>query len=150
MPIASRFRVTSDFGYVALDIKHVIPEDNGQYSVQVTNALGQCESSIECNIIPKESIILESKRPKGLEKICELESQPSVNRIEISEPPTKQRPVFTQSLQNIDGLAEGQIAHFECKLIPVGDTSMKVEWFKDEKPLELSMSMKIKQYFVQS
>lgn len=30
---------------------------------------------------------------------------------------------------------EGDSAHFECKLIPVGDPNMKVEWFLNGRPL---------------
>lgn len=43
---ASRFHTTSDFGYVSLDIGHVVPEDAGKYTVKATNELGQATSSI--------------------------------------------------------------------------------------------------------
>lgn len=81
------------------------------------------------------SIILDSQRPEGLEKIRELERE-APKRPEAVEPVTRQRPVFTQPLQNIDSIAEGQTAHFECRLIPVGDPTLKVEWFRNEKILE--------------
>ncbi|OXU24124.1 hypothetical protein TSAR_014966 [Trichomalopsis sarcophagae] len=138
LPSASRFHVTFDFGYVALDISHAVPEDAGQYSVRAVNALGQCVSSIELKVIPKDNIILESQRPEGLDKIRELESQQPWKRPDVPESQTRQRPVFTQPLQNIDAIAEGQTAHFECRLIPVGDPTLKVEWFRNEKPLETS------------
>lgn len=32
-----RFKLTSDFGYVALDIAHTVPEDSGTYSVKAIN-----------------------------------------------------------------------------------------------------------------
>lgn len=51
---------------------------------------------------------------------------------------TFQRPVFTQPLQNLDKLTEGELAHFECRLIPVGDPRLRVEWFRNEKPIETS------------
>lgn len=51
---------------------------------------------------------------------------------------TFQRPVFTQPLQNLDNLTENETAHFECRLIPVGDPNLKVEWFRNEKPIETS------------
>ncbi|XP_014204704.1 titin [Copidosoma floridanum] len=138
LPSASRFHVTFDFGYVALVISHAVPEDAGQYSVRAINALGQCVSSTELKVIQKDNIILDSQRPEGLDKIRELESQQPWKRPEIPEPQTKQRPVFTQPLQNIDNIPEGQIAHFECRLIPVGDASLKIEWFRNEKPIETS------------
>lgn len=81
---------------------------------------------------------MESQRPEGLDKIRELESQQPWKRPEVAEPQTRQRPVFTQPLQNIDAIAEGQTAHFECRLIPVGDPTLKIEWFRNEKLVETS------------
>jgi hypothetical protein len=93
------------------------------------------------HVIAKGNIILESQRPEGLEKIRQLEGAAPFQRPEVPEPQTRQRPVFTQPLQNIDAIAEGQTAHFECRLIPVGDPTLKVEWFRNEKPLETSKAM---------
>lgn len=136
LPSAARFHITFDFGYLALDISHCVPEDAGEYSVKAVNNLGQCTSSINLRVIAKDSIILESQRPEGLEKIRKLEEQQPYKRPEFQEPFTRQRPVFTQPLQNIDSIPEGHTAHFECRLIPVGDPMLKVEWFRNEKPLE--------------
>lgn len=123
---------------MALDIGHAVPEDAGQYSVRAINTLGQCVSSIELKVIPRDNIILDSQRPEGMDKIRELEAQQPWKRPDIPEPQTRQRPVFTQPLQNIDNIAEGHTAHFECRLIPVGDPMLKVEWFRNEVPLETS------------
>lgn len=87
---------------------------------------------------------MDSQRPEGLEKIRQLEEQTPFQRPEIPDVVTRQRPVFTQPLQNIDSIAEGQTAHFECRLIPVGDATLKVEWFRNEKPLETSKLIKKK------
>lgn len=136
LPSASRFHITFDFGYLALDISHCVPEDAGEYTVKAINKLGQCQSSTSLRVIAKDSIISESQRPEGLEKIRQLEEHQPYKRPEFQEPSTRQRPVFTQPLQNIDSIPEGQTAHFECRLIPVGDPLLKVEWFRNEKPLE--------------
>ena len=133
---ASRFHITFDFGYVALDVGHVVPEDAGEYSVKAINNLGQCVSSVSLKVIPKGSIIYDTQRPEGLEKIRKLEEHQAYKRPDVEEPVTRQRPVFTQPLQNIDNITEGQTAHFECRLIPVGDPTLKVEWFRNEIPLE--------------
>jgi hypothetical protein len=53
---------------------------------------------------------------------------------------TFQRPVFTSPLQNLEGLNEGQTTRLECRLIPVGDPTLKVEWFRNEQPIETSKS----------
>lgn len=42
------------------------------------------------------------------------------------------------SLQNLSNIEEGEIAHFEGMLTPVGDQSMRVEWFFNGEPLKAS------------
>ncbi len=37
----SRYRPLHDFGYVALDITHTIPEDSGVYACRAYNPLGE-------------------------------------------------------------------------------------------------------------
>jgi hypothetical protein len=37
----SRYRPLHDFGYVALDITHTIPEDSGVYTCRASNPLGE-------------------------------------------------------------------------------------------------------------
>lgn len=136
LPSASRFHTTFDFGYVSLDIQKAVPEDAGNYTVRAVNALGESKSSTNLRVVARGSIITESQRPEGLEKIRQLESAQPYQRPEVPEPVTRQRPVFTQPLQNIDFIAETQTAHFECRLIPVGDPTIKVEWYRNEKLIE--------------
>lgn len=133
---ASRFHTTFDFGYISLDIQKGVAEDAGEYMVRAFNELGESRSSIRLNVIAKGGIITESQRPEGLEKIRQLELGTPHIRPEVPEPVTRQRPVFTQPLQNIDSITEGQTAHFECRLIPVGDPTLKVEWYRNEKVIE--------------
>ena len=40
-------------------------------------------------------------------------------------------------------MKEGGFAHFEARLEPMGDHTMKVEWFKDGKPVEASSRYEI-------
>ena len=54
-----------------------------------------------------------------------------------------QKPRFTTQIQSLQGLKDGQSAHFECTLIPVGDPNMKVEWFHNGKPLRHSSRFKM-------
>lgn len=136
LPSASRFHITFDFGYVALDIQKLVAEDAGEYTVRAVNALGQCKSSINLKVIVGDSIIREPQHPEGLDKIRQLELNTPFRRPDGPEPLTLQRPVFTQPLQNIDVISEGQTAHFEARLIPVGDPTLRVEWYRNEKPIE--------------
>lgn len=45
-------------------------------------------------------------------------------------------------LQSLEGLKDGDSAHFECTLIPVGDPNLKVEWFHNGQPIRHSSRMK--------
>lgn len=44
-------------------------------------------------------------------------------------------PFIQQDLSNIE---EGEVAHFEGMLIPLGDQTMRVEWFFNGEPLKAS------------
>lgn len=37
--------------------------------------------------------------------------------------------------QSLEGLKDGDSAHFECTLTPVNDPELKVEWFHNGKPI---------------
>jgi titin len=51
---------------------------------------------------------------------------------------TTQAPVFTCSMRDVQ-LVEGMPAHFEAKLVPVGDPRLRVEWYKDGRPIQVSI-----------
>lgn len=40
-------------------------------------------------------------------------------------------PKFKSQMKPLMNLSENQPAHFECRLVPVGDPDMQVEWYKD-------------------
>ena len=43
-------------------------------------------------------------------------------------------PRFVSDIKDVD-LIEGQAAHFDCRVEPVGDASMRIEWFHNGRPL---------------
>ncbi|CAL4067925.1 unnamed protein product, partial [Meganyctiphanes norvegica] len=135
---AARFHTTFDFGYVALDITTVYESDSGEYTCKAFNHKGEAVSSISITVEGKEGIIYQSARPEGLDKIRELEDRSKYARTFSDDNRTFQRPVFTQPLQNLDRLQESETAHFECRLIPVGDPNLKVEWYRNETLIETS------------
>ncbi len=53
-----------------------------------------------------------------------------------------QKPQFTSQISALDGLKDGDSAHFECTLVPVGDPNLKVEWFHNGQPLRHSSRIK--------
>ena len=56
-------------------------------------------------------------------------------REEIVEDQTTQAPVFTSSMKSVE-IKEGQRAHFECRIIPVSDSTLKVEWLQNGAPIK--------------
>ena len=65
----------------------------------------------------------------------QLEARSQTTRTEIVEEQTTQAPVFTSSMKSIE-VKEGQRAHFECRIIPVSDPTLKVEWMHNGNPLK--------------
>lgn len=45
-------------------------------------------------------------------------------------------PRFKTEIKSLIHLKENEPIHFECKLVPIGDPHMNVEWFKDGQPLQ--------------
>lgn len=75
-----------------------------------------------------------------------LEQKHTVARTEISDEQTSQAPVFTSSMKSIE-VKEGQRAHFECRIIPVSDPTLKVEWLHNGKPLKQGNDVILTTYF---
>lgn len=134
----SRFRTFCDFGFVILEISPVYPEDSGEYSCRAFNDYGEAVTTASMKVQGKRSIILESQLPKGMEgtidKIAELEGLGVVGSQASVEDDTGRPPEFITTPTDLT-LGENGLAHFECKLIPVNDQSMRVEWFHNGKAL---------------
>lgn len=89
-------------------------------------------------IVAKASIQLETQHPEGMRKIQQLEEGRAPVRAD--EPDRVfEKPIFTQLLTGPSELWEGQHAHFECRVVPVGDPTLRFEWFVNG--IELKMGM---------
>ncbi|KAG8239895.1 hypothetical protein J437_LFUL019488 [Ladona fulva] len=141
----SRFRTFHDFGFVILEISPVYPEDSGEYSCRATNEYGEAVTTATMKVQGKRSIILESQLPKGMEstieKIAELEGLGHITGIPMEEEDTGKPPEFITTPADLT-LQENSLAHFECRLTPVNDSSMRVEWFHNGKPLSAGSRIK--------
>jgi titin len=69
-------------------------------------------------------------------KIQYLE-QPRVTQTQ-EEGFTTQAPAFTCSMRDVQ-IVEGMPAHFEAKLVPVGDPRLRVDWYKDGRPIQVKI-----------
>lgn len=79
-----------------------------------------------------------SQHPDSLQYIQQLEDYSKYQRQESVEEISPQRPAFIRPLQDLGELQEGRNAHFEAQLTPVSDPTMKVEWYKDGRPITAS------------
>lgn len=61
-----------------------------------------------------------------LEKIRELETVEVKEKVEPEV--VHQKPVFLTPLNNLD-LKEAEHAHLECRVEPINDANLKIEWY---------------------
>lgn len=134
----SRFRTFCDFGFVILEISPVYPEDSGEYSCRATNEYGEAVTTCTMKVQGKRSIILDSQLPKGMEgtidKIAELEGLGTGKGLFSPEDDSGKPPEFVTTPADLT-LGENSLAHFECRLTPINDSSMRVEWYHNGKAL---------------
>lgn len=62
-----------------------------------------------------------------LEKIRKLENYEKPVRSEEEKP--GQRPVFLTALTSLENLKESDRAHFECRVEPINDPDLRIEWY---------------------
>merc|ERR1719220_3450147 len=88
---------------------------------------------------------MDSQLPRGMEgamdKIADLEG---LGRRRVHEQPQEDAdapPEFLSPLEDLV-LAENSLAHFETRLTPINDPSMKVEWFHNGKNISAGSRIK--------
>lgn len=131
----SRFVETNSFGFVALDIMYAYPEDAGTYTCRAKNAIGEAITSATAVVHSKKSIYMESQREEVLQRLHQLEDHSRYQRKQTQEETVSQAPVFTMPIKDLR-VAENQAAHFEARVIPVGDARLKIEWLRNGVPIE--------------
>lgn len=137
-PVEASSRITSffNFGYVALTIKDVTIHDVGHYTCRAYNAIGQATTTAQLSVVSKKDIVFDSQHPGGLEKIQHLEDSSRYNRTSKEEVQTTQKPRFLGPLKGTNKIVEGQRAHFEARVEPQSDMTLKIEWYFNGKPIQ--------------
>ena len=136
LQVGSRFHTFHDFGYVFLNILNSIEEDNGDYVCRVSNLVGQAECKTNLKCIPKATVISETRLPESVAHIRMLEDSSRLKRKVETTEVIKLAPKFVTKFNDV-AIAENQMAHFECRIEPVRDNNLKVEWFRNNNPLQI-------------
>lgn len=89
--------------------------------------------------IAKANIQRDTQYPDAQQKIARLEADKGPARPEEPEK-VFDKPIFTQLLTGPTELWEGQIAHYECRVVPVGDANLRFEWYINGKELKIGAS----------
>jgi len=145
LPITASSRITAifNFGYVSLNILHLRAEDAGTYTVRAVNRIGEAISQSSIRVHSRSQVTADLGIPEQqryIEKVEELEDyRKSQQRRHVQEAAEAiAPPQFKTPIQNQLDLREHAHAHFEARLEPIGDSTMRVEWLKDGQPLEAS------------
>ncbi len=133
IPQGHRFRTTYDFGFVALDILYTWPEDSGTYECHAVNASGQAVTAGTLDVKGKSGLLLDTMDRDRLGHLRNLEHRPRPREEDMDTPITK--PVFTTPLSNVEGVHEQGHVHLECRLQPVNDPNLRVEWYVNGKAI---------------
>lgn len=88
----------------------------------------------------KASIQLDTQHPEAQRKIAQLEADKGPSRPEEPEK-VFDKPIFTQLLTGPTELWEGQMARYECRVVPVGDASLRFEWYINGVELKMGRSL---------
>jgi titin len=107
----------------------------------ITNRHG--EATVECNVQvkTKHNIITDPQLPRsfrsGTDSIMKLEES-RWRRAEhemMMGDETEAKPAnFVTKIKDVN-VSEGQPAHFDCRVEPIGDGSMVIEWYHNDQPL---------------
>lgn len=101
-PIAgSRFKMTSEFGFVTLDLIEVYERDQGIYTCKAWNKSGEAFTSTTVFCSSKAGLIEKTQHPKGQEglgKIQELEESLRKEQAATDDAEEGQPPVFTSQV----------------------------------------------------
>lgn len=93
--------------------------------------------SCKLQVKGRQGIIMEPQLPNmfssGTESIQRLEEELHKREEVLPEDDKPNPPKFTVDLQDMEA-EEGKGAHFDCKVEPVGDPTMRIDWFFNGRP----------------
>lgn len=93
-------------------------------------------------IIPKGTYKAKEIAPPEVEPLHLRYGQEQWEEGDLYDKEKQQKPIFKKKLTSVRMKRFGP-AHFECRLTPIGDPTMVVEWLHDGKPLEAANRLRM-------
>lgn len=121
---SNRIREIADFGIVILEISPVEADDSGCYTLRACNNYGEAVLSSIIRCQTSRNVVYESQI---------LQNSAIYDPRDLVDERQQQKPRFIDRLSDIH-VKENELVHLESRLVPIGDATMKVEWFIDGKP----------------
>lgn len=131
----SRINTVSDFGYVVLEINDLFDRDSGVYTCRATNKYGEATTSCNLVVTGREGIIEAPQVSADASKTILRLEQYLHRKDEVA--PEEERPLpprFIKEMQDNLNVPEGGKVHFDCRLEPKSDPTIRIDWFFNGQP----------------
>ncbi|XP_045336328.1 titin isoform X4 [Leopardus geoffroyi] len=143
-------------GEAALRIDSTVSQDSAWYTATAINKAGRdttrCKVNVEVEfaepeperklIIPRGTYRAKEIAAPELEPLHMRYGQEQWEEGDLYDKEKQQKPFFKKKLTSLRLKRFGP-AHFECRLTPIGDPTMVVEWLHDGKPLEAANRLRM-------
>lgn len=150
------FRIEGTRGEAKFQIPSASGSDSAWYTATAINKAGRdttrCRVNVEVDypepeperklIIPKGTYKAKEIAAPELEPLHLRYGQEQWEEGDLYDKEKQQKPQFKKKLTSIRMKRFGP-AHFECRLTPIGDPTMVVEWLHDGKPLEAANRLRM-------
>lgn len=127
----SRIKTINDFGFVILEIAGCYQRDGGLYQCKATNKHGEATVSCKLQVKGRQGIIMEPQLPSnfrsGTESLQKLEENLHKREEIFVDEEEAHPPKFVVDISDNVDVPEGGPVHFDCRVEPVGDPSMRID-----------------------
>ncbi|NXX11899.1 TITIN protein, partial [Podargus strigoides] len=151
-----KIKIEGTKGTAALKIESTARQDAAWYTATAINKAGRdttrCKVNVEVEhtepeperrlIIPKGTYKAKEIAAPELEPLHLRYGQEQWEEGDLYDKEKQQKPFFKKKLTSLR-LKQFGPAHFECRLTPIGDPTMVVEWLHDGKPLEAANRLRM-------
>uniref|UniRef100_H0XTM2 Ig-like domain-containing protein n=1 Tax=Otolemur garnettii TaxID=30611 RepID=H0XTM2_OTOGA len=151
-----KIRIEGTKGEAALKIESTVSQDSAWYTATAINKAGRdttrCKVNVEVEfaepeperrlIIPRGTYRAKEIAAPELEPLHLRYGQEQWEEGDLYDKEKQQKPFFKKKLTSLRLKRFGP-AHFECRLTPIGDPTMVVEWLHDGKPLEAANRLRM-------